>query len=527
MMGDGATAMRKVLNDVLSLAKIESGLFSLEKAHFSLADVTRSTARWFDSFARSAGVRLEAKVDTHRGCRADAEAAAGDAGSGGEGEAEAANGAPASPTDSDLPANADAADEDSVVEGDPNRIQQVISNFLSNALKFAQRGTAVTATVRVLPAALMAQVCSRHSVANAALFAARRVAVVEVRDMGVGMGPEDQERLFRPFYQIKAGAHQKGNGTGLGLSIARFIIARHGGIIGAYSAGEGKGSVFWFALPALEAGSASTAPLWRPHPSPLPSALSSPPAAVGQELHDLASMGHTPPSPPSLTVSSTLPAPAALATLAVPASLPTAAAASALPPLTVELDGPAASANRASAADSHDLKDAGSASANAPAGPDPAAPSITPAAALSKLQARHWSPASAADPHAAAMPSVLVVDDVLGNRRLLQRAMQRRGCVAEAVADGQDALDLLLQRRESFDVVLLDKEMPGVDGHETVRRLREAGYTGVVIGVTGNALDDDIAAFKGHGANAVVSKPVHVGELWQLMQSCLSAQREQ
>ena len=106
-------------------------------------------------------------------------------------------------------------------------MSQVLRNFLSNALKFTPEGGSVTVTVRT-------EGCSLR---------------VEVEDSGAGISSENIRRLFVEVVQFNANTLQGGGGTGLGLWICKKIIDMHGGVIGASSEGEGKGSVFFFAIP--------------------------------------------------------------------------------------------------------------------------------------------------------------------------------------------------------------------------------------------------------------------------------------
>ena len=101
-------------------------------------------------------------------------------------------------------------------------MSQVLRNFLSNALKFTPEGGSVTVTVRT-------EGCSLR---------------VEVKDSGAGISSENIRRLFVEVVQFNANTLQGGGGTGLGLWICKKIIDMHGGVIGASSEGEGKGSVF-------------------------------------------------------------------------------------------------------------------------------------------------------------------------------------------------------------------------------------------------------------------------------------------
>jgi PAS domain S-box-containing protein len=116
------------------------------------------------------------------------------------------------------------------VEGDAQRLSQVVFNFLNNALRFTPPGGRIAVTV--------AQADGN--------------AVVRVRDTGAGMPPHKIGELFQPFSQLHAeGGARKSSGTGLGLYISKGIIDLHGGSIGCESAGPGLGSTFHFTLPLV------------------------------------------------------------------------------------------------------------------------------------------------------------------------------------------------------------------------------------------------------------------------------------
>jgi signal transduction histidine kinase len=98
-------------------------------------------------------------------------------------------------------------------------------NLLSNASKFTSEGGNITI----------------HVIEQADVFK------VQVSDTGIGIKPEDLERIFQPFASIQKNNYIKG--TGLGLSITKGLVEAHGGKISAESAGEGKGAVFTFIIP--------------------------------------------------------------------------------------------------------------------------------------------------------------------------------------------------------------------------------------------------------------------------------------
>jgi signal transduction histidine kinase len=120
------------------------------------------------------------------------------------------------------------APEPMLVDADPERIGQVVSNYLSNALKYSRPDRPVTVEVR------MEGVQAR----------------VSVRDQGVGIPDAELEHIWERFYRVGGIGHQSGSkvGLGLGLYISRDIVERHGGQVGVHSR-PGKGSTFWFTLP--------------------------------------------------------------------------------------------------------------------------------------------------------------------------------------------------------------------------------------------------------------------------------------
>jgi signal transduction histidine kinase len=110
---------------------------------------------------------------------------------------------------------------------EPDRIQQVMANLVSNARKYSPRGGPIHISSR----------------------AAGEEVTVCVSDTGVGMPPDALERVFDKFYRVESLMHRDVRGTGIGLAICRQIVEAHGGRIWAESAGLGQGARFCFTLP--------------------------------------------------------------------------------------------------------------------------------------------------------------------------------------------------------------------------------------------------------------------------------------
>jgi signal transduction histidine kinase/ActR/RegA family two-component response regulator len=118
---------------------------------------------------------------------------------------------------------------DVLVNGDAHRLQQVVWNLLTNAVKFTPEGGAVSVAAR----------------------AEGREALLEVRDTGQGIDPEFMPHLFERFKQADSSSTRSHMGLGLGLAIVRHLVELHGGTIAAESRGAGKGSTFRVRLPRL------------------------------------------------------------------------------------------------------------------------------------------------------------------------------------------------------------------------------------------------------------------------------------
>ena len=131
------------------------------------------------------------------------------------------------------------------VDGDPDRLQQVINNLLSNAIKFTPRGGRVEVGVE----------------------SERTTARILVSDSGKGIAPEALPHIFDQFWQADSSSTRSHGGLGIGLAILRHLVDRHGGTVKVESSGEGRGATFIVSLPALQHEPAARAEKPAIHPA--------------------------------------------------------------------------------------------------------------------------------------------------------------------------------------------------------------------------------------------------------------------
>ena len=174
-----AGRLREYIVQLLEEARIERGMLDIAPENFDLAETVRDTVVFFGPRAKEAGMRLSFELP----------------------------------------------EQSMMVMADPERIQQVLTNLVGNALKFTPSGGTITVYAK--------------RTENGDLESG-------VIDNGVGIEIEDQQRLFKRFERVKNPL--KTGGTGLGLSIVKGIIEAHGGTVGLDST-PGKGSRFYFSLP--------------------------------------------------------------------------------------------------------------------------------------------------------------------------------------------------------------------------------------------------------------------------------------
>jgi len=462
-----------IVNDVLDLAKIEAGAFTLEDAPFEPAVLLAELDAVFRQQAEAKQLALSVR-----------------AGPG-------------------LPRQ---------VRGDALRLRQVFTNLLGNALKFTARGT-VDVGLDLL---------------------SREGDTVrlrgEVRDSGEGISPEVQARLFMPFSQADASTSRRHGGTGLGLSIVRHLVEMMGGRIGVEST-PGEGSLFWFEVNLHEAAAAEplTAPSgalevlviddvpterqalvdmarafgWRTESCESGEAML---AWIDQRL----STGQ--PLPDAMLVDWQLPGMNGLQSLAALAER------HGLLRMPAALMVSASDRERVAREDHMRLAD--------DILTKPVNASVLFNAVNQGVVARHGHSRRVLDAQRQNAPAsarrlagtrVLVVDDSEINQEIAQHMLQREGAHVFLASNGREAL-ALLRDGPHFDVVLMDVQMPEMDGLQATRELRadEALCHLPVVALTAGALAEERRRALDAGMDHFLTKPIDPDQLLEVTVQALA-----
>jgi PAS domain S-box-containing protein len=394
------------------------------------------------------------------------------------------------------------------IRGDPTRLWQALGNLLANAVKFTEVGEVVVAVTAV----------ERGDGRSRLRFS--------VRDTGSGIPAERMHRLFESFSQLDASTTRHYGGTGLGLAISKRLAELMGGTLWAESE-EGKGSTFHFEILAREAAA-----------PPRPGSLGEP-RITGKRLLVVDD---------SATNREIIRRQAEAWGMRVEAvEFPSDALvrirrgdrfdAAVLDMHMPEMDGLALAREIRRYRDERALPLLLLTSigrlAEARAAPEFAAQLTKPVKASSlyealiRVFAAEAAPESkpgdaAADSRPGTAPlRLLVAEDNAINRRLALALLGKLGYRADAVENGHEALDAL--ERQLYDVVLMDVQMPELDGLEATRRIRARFAPGegpTIIATTANAMEADREECFAAGMDDHLSKPIRVDELSRALARC-------
>jgi len=150
-----------------------------------------------------------------------------------------------------LVTNTDGVPE--TISADERQLKQIMYNLLSNAVKFTPDGGSITLAAKLISDFGFRISELRGEEKQSAIRNPQSAIEVSVSDTGIGLKQEDLNRIFQPFEQADSSTNRKFQGTGLGLSLTKQLVELHGGKIWAESDGEGKGAIFSYIVPIIDA----------------------------------------------------------------------------------------------------------------------------------------------------------------------------------------------------------------------------------------------------------------------------------
>ena len=500
-----ATALLTITNDILDLSKIEAGRLTIESIPFDVIATVKEVMAWSSLRARTKGIEISAIL----------------------------------PPRQPMP-----------IQGDPVRLRQILTNLVGNAIKFTEKGRIIV----------------RMRVADDSQGSLKLEFSVE--DTGIGIPPEQRERLFESFTQGDNSTTRKYGGTGLGLAISRQLVELLGGEIGLESE-KGKGSTFWFTtvfekLPAEEHAAATAtdsseqqieAPAAEPVSLPAPEPLSTPsPAQAGLEGMRVLVVGG---AMTRSAIRENLDAwkcplqemsgaawviselrSAAQAGNPFHAALFDLEVADLEPSIGIEIAADKvifntaliALASNPKPADDARLREKGFRACLAkPVAPGPLYRALTEVWRPEEAELVKVVPISAAakpaplilvEPAAAmegtpkTFPRVLLAEDNLVNQKLVLRLLEKAGLKADVVANGAQAVAAI--GKTTYDLILMDCQMPEMDGFEAtaeIRRLEGAARHTTICALTAHAMAGDRERCLAAGMDDYISKPLTIGVL--------------
>ena len=467
---DAADSLLALLNDILDFSKIEARKLSLDSVEFPLRDTIEDALRLLAPRAHQRGLELACRI---------------------------------------------AADVPDTLVGDPGRLRQVLMNLAGNAIKFTERGEVV----------LRVDLESRATDAVVLHFA--------VADTGIGIPAEKQRMIFNAFEQADASMTRRYGGTGLGLAISSQLVAMLGGRIWLDS-DPGRGSTFHFTVclgPGVERKP-------RPRATDTGKLRNLRVLIVDDNVTNRRILEETVEAwqmKPALAESGA----AALTILEQAARARRPFALALLDAQMPEMDGITLArrikADRRFAAIRLGLLTS--------AGPLPVSQTdsefaftlskpVKHSALLAAILAAMNRRKGAGEARAPRQPAakhlqILLAEDDPVNQRLAARLLEKHGHQVVAAAGGREALDALSQAdARPFDLVLMDLQMPGMDGFETTARIRRrekrAGGHLPVIALTAHAMQGDRERCLAGGMDGYIAKPIHAAELFQVIEQVIN-----
>ncbi|MBI5606428.1 MAG: GAF domain-containing protein [Deltaproteobacteria bacterium] len=198
-----------LINDILDLSKIEAGKMELQPSKIKISQVLENSLVMIKEKALKHGLQIEI----------------------------------------DIPPEL----MDFEITADERKLKQILYNLLSNAAKFTPDGGSVRLNARLNAdfGFRISELAEESYSSDSAIHNPQSAIEISVADSGIGIAPENQEKVFDEFFQVQGGVKDKTPGTGLGLPLSKKFVEMHGGKIWVESEGAGKGSRFNFMLPVL------------------------------------------------------------------------------------------------------------------------------------------------------------------------------------------------------------------------------------------------------------------------------------
>ncbi|MCX6967674.1 MAG: ATP-binding protein [Verrucomicrobia bacterium] len=453
-VNQGAESLVSLVNDILDFSKMEARKLTLESIDFDLREMVESVLKLMGGIATSKGLYLAGIIPQATPSR---------------------------------------------LRGDPSRLRQVITNLLSNAIKFCPEGFVALRVAALSQTDTQAILC------------------FEVQDTGIGISPEGQKQLFQPFSQAEESIARKYGGTGLGLAICRELVELMGGHIGLEST-VGKGATFRFTIP-LEKQSATEIPS-------ATSAIENTRVLVVSKDAALRGIIEQQMRACKLRAGGVASASEALKRLQDPSEAPFRLAILHLPLDEALALAKTAKANSLTAQTSLIFLTTEGVCNDSPQWAENGISGFLPIPATQCEIVEcvgtvlGTSLPTAVPKEMARAPQrdlkILLVEDSQVNRMIALALMQKLDYVVDVAVDGIKAVEAV--RQAAYDIILMDCEMPGLNGCEATQKIREyeaATQTppAYIIAMTAHWGDEARKACLLAGMNDFLSKPMRGSEI--------------